>query len=442
MMNYKILLILFLAGFAFMGVKAQKMWTLQECIDYTLENNLNLRLQKLDVTDKEYMVSNAKNQALPGLSADLSFMESFNQSGSIDNTFVKGNSFNSSFGISTGMTIFNGFAIKNSVSQAKVDKEAAEYNFEARKNGVLLILLQSYLDILLKKEIVAVAEEQLASTKQEKEAVQIKYEVGEVSKDIYLENMAQEARETARLNEAQNNLAYSKLVMAHILDLENPGQFDVKTLELPDLMAEVTLQNTAMLFNEARMVWPEIKGAEKNVESSEYMIAQAKSGYYPRVSLFAGYSANYYNFQKSESAPLADQLDASSRPNVGVSINIPIFSRFNNDYNVNRAQLNYDAMNLQLKQTENQLRESIKEAYVQAVAAQSQYKSAQKTLDATRESFRFAEEKYKVDALSPYDYNTAKSLLMQAESELLQAKYQFIFSTKVLEFYKSNTITL
>ncbi|MFB6319164.1 TolC family protein [Saccharicrinis sp. FJH54] len=437
-MKIRYSVILLFLGVTLLSARAQKLWTLQECIDYTLENNLSLRLQELDVKDKEVLLKSARNQALPNLSGSVNLTESFNFSGSSDNTFSQGNSFNTGFGASAGMPLFNGFAIRNSVSQARVDREAAEYNLESRKNNVLLLLLQSYLDILMKKELVTIAEEQLASTQKEKEAVEIKYEVGEVSKDIYLENLAQEARETATLNEAKNNLAYSRLVMAHILDLENPEEFDVVTLKLPEVMAKVTLYNAAILFNETKLTWPDIKSAEKNLESSEYMVAQAKSGYYPSISAFAGYSANYYN---TSNLSFSDQLDAYSRPYLGVNVNIPIFSRLSNRNNVKRAKLNYDAMDLQLALVENQLRETIKEAYVSAVAAQSNYESAQKTLDATKESFRFAEEKYKVGAISPYDYNTSKSQLMQAESEMLRSKYQFIFSSKVLEFYKNNNIT-
>jgi outer membrane protein len=440
-MKIRYSIILFLISVSLFSAKAQKLWTLQECIDYTLENNLSLRMQELDVKDKSYLIENERNQALPGVSADMSFTESFNQSGSSNNTYVKGNSFSSGLGVSAGITLFNGFAIKNSVSQARVNKEAAEFDFEAKKNDVLLLLLQSYLDILLKKEIVDVAQNQLTNTRKEKEAVTIKYEVGEVSKDIYLENLAQEAREMAVLNEAQNNLSYSRLIMAHILDLENPETFDVVNLQLPDLMAKVTLQNTAQLFNEAKMIRPEVLSAEKNVMSSEFSIAQAKAGYYPTVSAFASYNTSYYNFHKSDNASLAKQFDVNSRPYLGMRVNIPIFSRFTNSHNVKRAKLNFDAMNLQLAQVENRLRETIQEAYVSAIAAQSQYESAQKSLDATNESFRFAGEKYELGALTPYDYNTAKSQLMQAESQLLQAKYQFIFSAKVLEFYMDNSIS-
>lgn len=441
-MKVKFLIIAVFVCMSFSSIKAQKAWTLQECIDYTLENNLSLRFQALDVDDKGLLSENAKNQRLPSLTADLSFVENFNQSNTSTNTYVKGNSFNAGFSVNAGMTLFSGFAIKNAISRTNLEHQAAEFDLEKRKDDVLLLLLQSYLDILLKKEIVIVADQQLAITRKAKEVVKIKYEVGEMSKDVYLENLAQEARETAALEEAVNALNYARLVMAHILDLKDPELFDVVVPQLPDLLAKVSVYNASSIYESAKLIRPEVKRAEKLLEGSKYLIKESESGYYPTVSIFSGFNTSYYNFHKLSNQSLADQLEFASRPFVGLRISVPIFSKFSNNTNVKRAKLNFRAQDIELQRVENQLRQNVKEAYVLALSAQAKYESANKTLEATIESFRFADEKYKVGSISPYDYNTAKSQLTKAESEYLQSKYQFIFSAKVLDFYKGETVVL
>ena len=443
MKRIRIIGLLFLSVL-FTSATAQSKWSLQECVDHARENNISLKLQKKFTADKHLLQQYESNRMLPSASARIGLSENFSNSGSSNNTYVNSNSFIGGFNLEASAILFRGFAIQNAVKRSRAEYEAAEYDVKTAENDMLLLVLQAYMDVLLKKEIVVVAEEQLTITNEEKKAVKIKYDVGELSKDVYLENLAQEAREMAILEEARNNVIYARLVLAHILDLENPESFDVISVGMSNVNEDVELYSTTQLFDEVKVDWPGIKSAEKQLESAEYMIAEAKSAYYPTVTAYAGYSTNYYYYQGDsiQNASFSNQLSGNSMPTVGVNINIPLFSQFNNDINVKRAKINQDVKALELEQIENQLRETLKEAYVSAVASHSRFESAKKTLDATTESFRFAEEKYKVGALSPYDYNTAKSQLAKAESELVQAKYQFVFAARVLEFYKNNTIEL
>ncbi len=444
-----IYLLLFCAV-CFTSVRAQEKWDLNRCIEYALENNLYVQKQLLQIDYDKLQIKQAKDSYLPGVSATLGnrmyFGRTLDQS---TNQYRNYNSYETSFNLGGSVSLFEGFRRKREKEMMQLNLKSSELSLEQINNNISLSIATSYLDVLQSKELIKVLEKQLEVTKEDGKRVKIRYDAGDVSKDVYLEIQAQIARESSQLVEAKTNHTKSLLILAQILDVEDVANFDIVIPELPLIESKVSLITAGEIFENALSL-PDIKVAELQIENDEVGIERAKSGFYPTASFFASYS-NYYNNKAQtydvmtgtfQDLSFSDQLGENPREVLGLNIDIPIFSKFQNKNAVKAAKIQMENSVLNLEMEKKNLRETIQTAYSNAKSSYAYYLSAEQALNATRESNRFSSEKYNVGAISPFDYNTSKSQLTKAEAELLQAKYNFIFATKVLEFYNGIPLAL
>lgn len=430
-----------------------KIWTLQECIAYALDNNISIKQQELSKELIEEDIVTAKGNFYPNLNASAS--QNFNFGSYIDasnsGVRVSRNSSSNSFGINTGVVLYNGKRNRNLLIQAQKNLEAAGFDLEENKNGIMLYVVNGYLNVVLNKEGLKIAEDQVVIGTQQVQKAKDLVEAGEQPRNILLEAEATLAANEQQLVTAQNTLDISLLNLAQLLQLSHKG-FDVEGVQLNVNAASLIYNDTDEIFNTAVSLLPEIKSAEIDVENAALGIEVAKAGFLPSISLGGGLSTNYYHVmgEKDEiitsTGPIANgffkQLENNIGYSVGASINIPIFNRYQTKSRVSRAEINHKRAELTLLDKKIKLRETIERAYADAKASLNQFVSAEKSLSAQEESFKNAQESYNAGVMTSFDFDQVRNRLVNAQSTMVNAKYNFVFRTKLLEYYLGIPISI
>lgn len=441
-----------LAVVFFMSLNAQdKKWSLQECVDYALENNISIKQQELNSDLVAEDVFTARGNFYPSLygsaSQNWNFGSYIGQTGLRISRDTRGNS----FGLSSGVNLYNGNRNRNILEQAKKGLEAAGYDLEENKNTIMLYIVNSYLNVLLNKESLKIAEDQIViSESQVKKATGL-VESGSKARAILLEAEATLATNNQQLTAAHNNLDLSLLSLAQLLQLSHKG-FDIEDVLLNMTSEALKYKNTDEIFDKAVSILPEIKSAELALESSELNVLIAKGAYQPTLSFGAGLGTSYQHTKGITDERLVidpddptnityvpngfgEQLKNNMGYNLGFSLSVPIFNRFQTKSSVNRAIINQKRTELQLLDEETKLRESIEKAYADAKAALDQFVSSEISLKAQEELFKNAQESYNSGVMTSFDFDQVRNRLVNAQSTMVNAKYNFIFRTKLLEYY-------
>jgi len=439
----------FISGVIFMfgsiSANGQNVWSLQKCIDYALENNIQIKQQQLNSQYYENQVSQAKSNRLPNFNAQIGNDNSFGRSLTYLNTYKNVNSSSVSGGASTNLTIFNGFQLNNTIDKQELDLQATLKDLQKAKDDMMLNIAGLYLQILFAEELVLVDEAQMEVTKQQLSRTQQLVEAGSLAKGAQLEIEAQLAREELQLVNDKNNMQLSYLSLYQLLELPIAESFKIEKPALPEIKASISMANSIDVFNNALNVRPEIQAAQLRVKSAEKDLEIAKGNYYPSLT----FNANYYNLYNNkytdingEDIAFADQLKNNGRSSLGLTLGIPIFNRFQVKNGVSNAELQVQDFQYRLQTSSNTLRKEIEQAYTNALAALNRYMSTEKAVESMQEAFRYVEEKFNVGMVNSVDYNLQKNQLTAAQSQLLQAKYEYIFRTKILDFYNGIPIEL
>jgi outer membrane protein len=440
---FTITYLLFVALFA--TLHAQDVWSLQKCITYAQDNNIKIKQGVITTQYQQNQLKQTKNSRLPNLSGSVSQYMNFGRSLTYDNTYKDINSAESDFSLSTSMPVFQGFQIANNIAKLRVDFQASVEDLAKAKSDISVNIASTYLSILLKRDLVKVSEDQLKVTNLQIKQVNEKVEAGSLARGSLLEIQAQAAGEELDLVNAKNQLQLAKLQLAQLLEIPLKDDFDVEVPTLPEISAQASIVTSNEVYKSALMSRPEIKGADLRYQSSKYQLKVAQGVLYPTISLYADIYDSYNNKYTDNSGSyivFSDQLRNNQRKSIGAQMSIPIFSRFANKIQVDNARLQVLSTELDLESAKKLLRSDIETAQTNAVASLNQFLSNQKAVSSMKEAFRYSEEKFSVGLVNAVDYNTAKTKLSKAESDLIQAKYEFIFRTKILDFYRGLPITL
>lgn len=435
------LIIFFLPGL----INAQAIWSLQQCIDYALENNITVKQQRLNTDYNRNQVTQAKSNRLPNLTGGLSNNFNFGRSLTYDNTYKNVNSSQIDGYLSTEVTLWSGFTLKHTIKQRKLDLQASIQDLKKTKDDIILNIAAAYLEILFAEELVLIAESQIDITTQQIDRTRQLVQAGSLARGALLEIEAQLAREELQQVNDQNRVQLAYLNLYQFLDLPVGESFKIEKPELPGIKASATIDKSFEVFMKALQVRPEIKAAQLRAESARQQLDIARGARYPTLSL----GANYYNLynnkytdMEGENIPFNEQLENNKRYATGFSLSIPVFNRFQAQNGITNAKLQMADFKYQLQTARNMLRKEIEQAYSNSLAALNRYISSQKAVIATREAFRYTEEKFNVGMVNSVEYNQSKNNLTIAQSELLQAKYEYIFRTKILDFYNGVPIEL
>ncbi|HPR32748.1 MAG TPA: TolC family protein [Prolixibacteraceae bacterium] len=435
-------IILIAAGLFCLQGQAQEKWSLQKCIDYALANNIVIKQYQINTEYRENLLQQSKNDRLPDLSANVSQGFSFGRSLTIDNTYDNYTSANTGVSASTSMLLWRGGTLNHTIRQRDFELKSSLEDLQKAKDDITLSIASGYLEILFAKELLKVAEAQVEQTLQQIERTRSLIEAGKVAEGALLEIQSQKAREELDVVNRQNNLQIAYLNLAQILELEDYTQFDIEIPQLPELKAQAGMASAVSVYQNAVEKRPEIKSAGYQLQSFESQLKVAEGSLLPSLSFSAGFYDQYLNTTQADVPGFIDQITDNHRESVGLNLNIPIFSRFQNKTNIANAKLQMKNQELQLEGAKKDLRRQIEQAYTNALAALNRFNASQVAVKSMQESFRYIEEKFNVGRVTSVEYNDAKTKLAVAESDRIQAKYDFIFRSKILDFYNGIPIEL
>ena len=415
---------------------AQRLWTLEQCIDTALTHNRNIKQQQLSYKAKEIAYAQAKANLLPNLNASAGQNFNFGRSLGADNTYISSNSATSSFGISSDLTLFDGLKMKYNIEAKKADLLASGADWLKVEKDIILNVSTVFLQVLQNKELLQNAANQLDLTRknmtQRKELIR----AGKLAEGEIYELQAQEAKEEFSLVQAENNLQLSKLDLSQVMDLEDFKDLDI-VVPVNLMENELALLSAEEVYNSAVQSRPELKAAEFRLQSSEKSIAIAKADYLPSLGFGAQIGTGYYNMSRLPvNEAFGDQISNNLSTALGFRLSIPVFNRFEVKNRVKSAKLEVENSKIEIEKTKIDLRKSIQQAYFNAIAAKNRWESSQKSVRANEEAFRFASQKFESGRANQYEVNIAKNNLAQSISEQTQAKYEYVFRMKLLELMK------
>lgn len=425
---------------------AQQVWSLQKCIDYAIENNIQLKQQGLNSQYSERQVEQAKSDRLPNLNAGASNNFNFGRTLTYpENKYENMNSTQLNGYLSTDVNLWNGFKLQNTIKQRELDLQATLQDLQKAKDDLMLGIAASYLEILFAEELEGVAKAQTEVTKQQILRTKQLVDAGSLARGAILEIEAQLSREELQLVNSQNRVQLSYLTLYQFLDLPMSESFKVEKPNLPEVKATNAVINSFEILKGALIRRPEIKSARFRVESAKKQLDISKAYLYPSLSFGANYYNRYNNKSKDlmgKSINFGQQLSNNSSYGMGFTLNIPIFNRFQVKNGISNSMLQITDYEYRLQSATNLLRKDIEQAYTNAVAALNRYLSSEKAVKSTEESFRYTEEKFNVGMVNTVEYNQSKNNVTAARSEYIQSKYEYIFRTKILDFYNGVKIEL
>ena len=433
----KKLLIFSILAFSFVKVNAQQVWTMQQCIDYAMEHNTGILQSRLQQQNADYQRKMSQNAWLPTVSANASEGLGFGQSPSYTGVYVSDNSSSASVGLNVSMPLFQGLNIYNTTKADQLNLQATTQDLEAAKRDLSLAIMAYYMDVVYCKELKGVAERQLELSENQHQRTQELFEIGKVPESNVYESAAQVASDRASLTEAENNLMLRLLDLTQAMEIDNIEGFDVVAPD--DFMSndEMPLASAQTTIQHALNHQPEMLSAQYKLEQAQYEVKAAKSAWYPSLSLYGGYSNGYYHYFSNDNTnvPFSQQIKTNGRTQVGVSLNIPIFNGMQTKYRVKMTELGIDNQQLNIENTSKKLKKDIQQAYYNALAAKQKYVAADNSLRSSQLAYEYAQAGYEAGKSTLMELNESKNRLYKAESSMLQAKYEYLYRCKVMDFY-------
>ena len=419
--------------------QAQKVWTLDECINYALEHNLDLQKTQLARQQAEYQWKMSQNAWLPTLSANAGEYLGFGQSPSYTGIYVSDNSSSASFGANLSLPLFQGLSLYNTAKADALNLQATEQDQKAAQLNLKLNVMAFYMQVLYGKEQVEIARKQKELSAEQLQKTQQLFESGRVAEADVYESKAQLASDQANLTQAETDLALSLLTLTQILEIENFEGFEISDPEAFFAKEEQEIGTPQVTIATALQNQPSMEAARLRLQKSHYDLKVSKSAWYPSLDFYAGYSNGLYHYFTADYPNTAfdEQLKRNGRAQLGFSLNIPIFNGMKTKYRVKMTELSIADQQLDLESTEKSLRKEIQQAYGNAKAAQQKMAAMENSLDASRVAYDYAKAGYDMGKKTLLELNESKIRLHKAESDLLQARYEYLYRCKIIEFYKN-----
>jgi len=437
-------IILFVAFFTSLATFSQKKWTLKECVDQALDKNISIQQNKLSLELAKKDVKISKGNFLPYLGASSSgtFNSGLSQdeSGVLKNT----NNFASSLNLSASGVIFNGFVNTNSYKQAQLGVESGLLDLKKIENDVSLFVVNGYLNVLFAKENLNAAKVQFEISNKQIEAVKTRFDAGVVPKGDLLNAQSTAAADQQAVVTQENALNLALLNLAQLLQVP-VSNFDIASIDVGSPSAILLYKNSDDVFEKSLNIMPEIERAKLAIENADLGIEISKGAFLPTLSYSISAGSSYYHqfnnlvFDQIN-APYFSQFEDRLQYGAGVSLNIPIFNRFQTKNSVAKSKINKEISETQLESEKLTLKQTIEQAFLDVKSALNTYQASMISLEAQEEAFKNAQESYNFGAMTLFDFDLVRTRLVNAQASLISSKYDFVFKTKVLEFYSGELI--
>jgi outer membrane protein len=445
-------------------------WSLSQCISYAWKHNLSIKQSEVSRDIAKNNVTGSKANIFPNVNGYAS--NTYNFGRTIDpftNTFASSEVLSQDFYVSSSFTIFGGEQNLNTVKQNQASYEASRYDVEVSKNNIALNIASGYLQVLLDQELLEEAKNQHEVTLQQVERTQNLVTAGSLARSNLLDVQAQEANDDVNQINAQNQLDLAMLSLAQLLDVDSVQLFKIAKPDI-QIPANAVIDGPEQVYYKALTSMPDIHSAEMKWKSSEDAKQVAEGGLFPKLTLNGTIGTGYSGANKQTSTvynndtlgyvgtspivakvpttqeggvtPWAKQLNDNFNKSIGFRLNIPIFNGLQSNMAYRNAKLNALNNYYNYESSEINLRKNIQQAYADALGALKKYHATEKAVTSLQEAFNYTKTKFDVGMSTALDYNTAKTNLTKAESDLLQAKYNYIFKVKVLDYYEGKPLKL
>ncbi len=456
-----------------------KAWSLQECVEYAVRNNIQVKQGQLNTKVDEVILSQSKANLLPNLNGNTSYSHNVGRSvNPFTNIIVDQPVSSHNVSLSSSVTLFNGFQKTNTIKRNKVLLNASQYTAEDIQNDVTLQVITAYMNILLNNELLENAELRLVTTDMQLERTSKLVRAGSLPESNILEIQAQRANDELDIINAKNNIAIATLNLKQLMQLPAQEEMDIVVPEVETPDEGGLVESLSEIYSTAVALQPDVKAAEARAEGAEYDVVIAQGNRMPSISA-SGFLGTAYSSVADDQLPkegsaftdievpvgyLAgdpnqkvvstrsipveytentywNQLDFNLRRGVSIDMNIPIFNGWQTKSAVSRAKINSEVAALDVVNTKNVLRQNIEQAYLDVQAAQQRYAATKKQVEALQEAFRVNEQKFNLGVINALDFNLAKTNLNVAESDMIQSKYDYVFKTKILDFYQGKPLS-
>jgi outer membrane protein len=471
-------LLLIIASFSAICSQAQGEWTLQQCIDHAFQQNIQIRQGELNMQNSEVNRMQTRASTLPAVNG--SFSHGYNWGQTIDpftNQFATERIRSNSLGVNASLLLFNGFQQMNSINQAEIDLDARTQDLERIKNDVALNVANAFLNVLFTQEFEKIARSNFDNTNQQVERIRKLVDAGSVARGTLFDMEAQLASDEASVIAAENNVILAYLNLTQLLQIPSNEAKSFK-ISAPDLsnMDDVQLvANPDVVAQAALNSFPQIKSAELDVMSAHKSLSIAQGTRSPRFSVSFSYGTGYSGANQIATDSLnlgylpigqvsgtgelvntlneqifpstfktksfGDQLSDNINRSLFFTMSIPIFNGFSSKASVQRAQIGIKNAELNLENTKNQLDQSVQRAYTDALAALRNYKASEKSVTAAQEAMDYAKVRYEAGAINAVDYTASRVRLDNSRADLIRNKFDYLFKTKVVDFYLGKPIT-
>ena len=409
-------------------------WTLEECVQHALENNISILQAKNSLLSSEQDIVSAKGNFLPAVSSNISGGASLGNIEVFPGEFRDREFYSTSLGVGFSQSVFNGFRNINLLNQSKLSLERNQYELEKLKDDISLNVANAYLNVLFNKENLELAKSQLKFSKFQVQQVTIMVESGSEPMSTLIETQATYSRDIQSLTIAENNQDLALLTLSQLLQLPY-DDFDVEIIQIDTPSTNLMYDDIAPILNYAMENRNEIKVAERDIELARLGTKISKSAYLPNISMGYGFnaSANFSNLTNDDQ--LLDQLNDNKGHSVNMNVSIPIFNRNQTKAQVKKSKIQEETTNLALDQIKINLESTIQRAFTDAKSALRAFEAAQLSLNSQALAFDNSKERFTLGAINSYDLEQSRIRLLNAESSSINAKYDFIFKTKVLDYY-------
>ena len=437
-------LILAVALFTSLASFSQKKWTLKECVDQALEKNISVQQSKLNLKLAIKDVAIAKGNFLPNLNGNtggnLNFGSGFDP---VTNNRVSTSFFGGSLGLNSGYTIFNGYRNTNTYKQAQLGVASSKYDLQKIENDISLFVVNGYLNVLFAKENLNVAKVQYEISANQIEAVKSRFQAGVVAKGEVLNTQSTAAANLQSVIAQENVLNLALLNLAQTLQVPIDN-FDVASIELGTPSVNLLYTNSGPIFEKSLINRPEIERAILAIESADLSIEIAKSNFSPTVSASLGISTNYgFNLNLPTgllNTNFLTQVNDNFGYGLGFNVSVPIFNRFQTKNNVAKSKINKEIVITRLESEKIQLKQTIEQAFLDVKAASKSYQAAKISLAAQTEAFKNSQQRYNFGDMTLFDFDQVRTRLVNAEGAMIRSKYDYVFKTKILQFYSNELV--
>ncbi|MDH7913287.1 TolC family protein [Winogradskyella sp. SYSU M77433] len=423
-----------------------KKWTLLECVNYALENNISIKQSELDLHLADIAKKDAIGNFLPTLNANASLGSNTGANVNPATNQFENSTFESANGsISSGINIFNGLANWKTLQRTKLNQIASQYSLDKMKDDTSLFVANSFLQILANREQLRVLRAQNAVTKENIKNTQELVDAGVLPRGDLLEIQATDATQEQQIINAENALIISKIGLAQTLQLKDYLNFDIVDEDYGLIGADILDKTPFEIAEKAKEEVNDVRIAQANLDIAQKDLEISRSNYSPSLSGFVQYSTRWASTQTNpftgEDIAFIDQLYIFDGTSIGLQLSVPIFNGFSVRNNVERSKVAIERQKYQLEQTQLDLESTVYQAYNDAKNSKKAYEAALKTEEARRLAFEYAKERYDVGLSNAFDFNQSRTAYENSQSDVVRTKYDYIFRLKILEFYFGLPIT-